>query len=107
MEINVGTKDGHIRIALGAVIILIALFLVEQPVIRILLAIIAAVLAGTAFLHHCPLYKMMGKNTCEDKGVAGSMPEAAPAADEPTPDALEEAAPAETRASEESSERTP
>jgi hypothetical protein len=107
MDKNVGTRDGHIRIAAGAVIILIALFLVEQPVARILLAIVAAVLAGTAFLHHCPLYRMMGKNTCEDNGVAGSTAETASAAEEPTPDALEEAAPAETRASEESSERTP
>jgi len=103
MDKNVGVKDGHIRIALGAVIILIALFLVEQPVVRILLALISAALAGTAYVHHCPIYRCMGKNTCE--GDAPVVPQEQKEEATPVEEAPEE--PAEPAAqSEEGAERS-
>lgn len=65
MEKNVGTDEAHIRTAAGAVLVIIAMFIIENATLRILFATMAAVLAGTAFFRTCPLYYVMKKSTRE------------------------------------------
>lgn len=65
MTKNVGTRDAHVRIVISAVLVLVALLVVENPYLRIVLALFGAILAGTAYFHTCWLYTLMGKNTCE------------------------------------------
>jgi uncharacterized membrane protein YraQ (UPF0718 family) len=79
MHKNVGTQEAHIRTGAAFVVLIIALLIPDQPVIRIVLAIIAAILAGTAFLRVCPLNTLIGRNTYDGT-------QAPPAAD-PTPEA--------------------
>jgi uncharacterized membrane protein YraQ (UPF0718 family) len=74
MKKNIGTHDANMRMVAGVFIIVFALFLVDQYVIRIILAVIAAILAGTAFLHTCPLYVILGKDTCEVGSEDTSLP---------------------------------
>lgn len=64
---NVGTHDAHIRIVFGVFFLLFAIFLVENPTAKILLAVASAILAGTASLRFCFLYTLLHKNTCEEK----------------------------------------
>ncbi|KKS83897.1 MAG: hypothetical protein UV60_C0031G0005 [Parcubacteria group bacterium GW2011_GWA2_43_11] len=62
MKKNVSTQEAHIRTLVGIILLLLALFLIDNAVGKILFATIAAVLAGTAFLHSCPLYTLMDKS---------------------------------------------
>ncbi|HCC05486.1 TPA: hypothetical protein DEP58_04255 [Patescibacteria group bacterium] len=62
MKKNVSTQEAHIRTLIGIILLLLALFLIDNAVIKILFATIAAILAGTAFLHSCPLYTLMDKS---------------------------------------------
>ncbi len=73
MEKNVGTHEGHVRTIAAAVLVLIAFFVITNPYIRITLALIAGVLAVTAFVHTCPINHMIGRNTCGPvKATSGS-----------------------------------
>ena len=65
MTKNVGTGDAHMRIIVSAILVLVALLVVENQYLRIVLTFVGAVLAGTAYFHTCWLYTLMGKNTCE------------------------------------------
>jgi hypothetical protein len=69
---NIGPQDANIRTILATVLILLGFFVIENPYIRIAVAVVSAVLAGTAFLRSCPLYHYLGKNTCTDQGVVAS-----------------------------------
>ena len=66
MQKNVGTKDAHVRTAIAAVVVVVALFLTNQPYLQIILALIAGALAASAFFHTCFLYRFLGKNTSDD-----------------------------------------
>lgn len=63
MKKNIDTQEAHIRTIAGAVILLFALFFVDNASFRILLAIIAAVLAGTAYMRSSPIKTLMEKRT--------------------------------------------
>jgi len=65
MKKNVSTQEAHIRTLVGIVLLLLALFLIDNAVVKILFATIAAILAGTAFFHSCPLYTLMEKSKQE------------------------------------------
>lgn len=65
MKKNVGNHEANIRMVAGALIVLFALFVVEVPVIKIFLATLAAILAGTAFIHYCPVNALLKKDTSE------------------------------------------
>jgi hypothetical protein len=60
---NVGTNEAYLRTAVAAVLVLLALFLVDGPVMRIVLAVLAAILAGSAFIRTCPINHLLGRNT--------------------------------------------
>jgi hypothetical protein len=64
MKANVGGFDRTLRIVIG--IVLIALFFVLQGPVRYL-AVLGLVALGTGLLSFCPLYSVLGINTCPKK----------------------------------------
>jgi hypothetical protein len=64
MKANVGGLDRTLRIVVG--VVLIALFFVLQGPARYL-AILGVIALGTGLLNFCPLYSMLGINTCPKK----------------------------------------
>jgi hypothetical protein len=64
MVANVGRVDRMLRIVVG--IVLIALFFVLTGPARYL-AIVGLVALGTGLLSFCPLYSVLGINTCPKK----------------------------------------
>lgn len=70
MKKNVGKTDASLRVVGAAVLLLIALFVIEMPAVQILLALVAAVLATTAFLRTCPVYTYKNIDTTEASSSA-------------------------------------
>jgi len=66
MKKNVGNHESNIRMVAGALIVLFALFIVEAPVVKIVLATVAAILAGTAFLHFCPINTLLKRDSTDE-----------------------------------------
>ena len=62
---NVGDKEKMIRIIAGAVLLL--LFLIIGSGIRWLFALLGVVALATGILGFCPIYKLLGMNTKENK----------------------------------------
>ena len=58
-EHNVGNNEKKIRLAAGAVLIFISLFMAD-----ILLLILGLVLVATGYTGWCPAYSGFGRNTC-------------------------------------------
>lgn len=65
MKKNIGAQESNYRMIAGAVIVLYALFFVEAPTVKIILAVVAAVLAGTAFVRFCPINTLLKRNTSD------------------------------------------
>jgi hypothetical protein len=66
---NIGHRDSQLRTVAAAVVIVAAMVFVENPWVRILLALVSAALATTAYFHSCYLYKVLGLHTLEGKVV--------------------------------------
>ena len=65
MTRNVGTTDRIIRLVVAAVALLVAFFGVgASSPLGIVLIILAVVLAATAFVRFCPIYRALGMSTC-------------------------------------------
>ena len=64
MKINVGKADQIVRIILG--LILISMFFVLEGGLRYI-GIVGIVLILTASIKFCPLYTLLGVNTCPVK----------------------------------------
>lgn len=64
---NIGQTDKIIRIVLAIVLAGLDYFEVVGGAFSWILSVVAIVLLVTALMGHCPLYKMLGKNTCEIK----------------------------------------
>ncbi len=62
MHKNITDKEAHIRTVASIVLLFTALLFIDAPVVKILLASIAAILAGTAFFRTCPLYMFLKKD---------------------------------------------
>lgn len=58
MNANVGAKDARIRWALALVCFAVAIGFNASPVIALLGALVALVLAGTALTRVCPLWRI-------------------------------------------------
>jgi hypothetical protein len=67
MKKNVGSIDKGIRILLAAVVVLLNYFEIINGSPALTLLIIAMVLIVTSFANFCPLYALIGKNTCKIK----------------------------------------
>ena len=68
---NVGTADRVVRLALGALLVALP-FVLSSPFwdgapARIGAPLVGLVLIATALVRFCPLYRLLGTNTC---GVA-------------------------------------
>jgi Inner membrane protein YgaP-like, transmembrane domain len=60
MHTNVGATDAKVRWALAAVFFAVAIAFNASPVITLVAALAALVLASTALTRSCPLYRLMG-----------------------------------------------
>jgi hypothetical protein len=67
MTKNVGQTDKIIRIVLALILAALDYFEVVTGAYSWVLSVIAIVLLVTAFINFCPLYTLLGKNTCEVK----------------------------------------
>ncbi len=67
MKKNVGSFDKIFRIVVG-IAVLSLLFLLEAPMNY--LGLIGLVPLGTALMNWCPLYTLLGINTCKVKEAA-------------------------------------
>jgi len=64
MQTNVGTTDRIIRAIAGIAALIGALVLGIGTVGGILLLVVGGILAVTAAVGFCPLYRVLGMNTC-------------------------------------------
>ncbi len=64
MKVNVGKADARIRMGAAIVLAVVALIFNATPVVALSLAAVAAVLAATSLFHQCPLYSVIGIDTC-------------------------------------------
>ena len=68
MDINVGNTDRALRFALGLLLIILPFVtefaLWQSGVALAISVIIGIVLVGTAAMKFCPLYRVLGINTC-------------------------------------------
>lgn len=68
---NVGSPDRIIRIVLGACLLLAPYLFVSpilaNPILRWVMLIAGVVLILTAIIRFCPLYRVLGANTCKIK----------------------------------------
>ena len=64
---NVGQTDKIVRIVLAVILAALDFFEVVTGAFSWFLSVVAIVLLVTAFTNFCPLYKILGKNTCEVK----------------------------------------
>ncbi|UPQ79026.1 DUF2892 domain-containing protein [Flavobacterium azooxidireducens] len=68
MKKNVGNTDRFVRVMFG--IILLILFMsgaIENNLVQWIVLGVSMILIITAFATFCPLYALVGKNTCEVK----------------------------------------
>ena len=64
MQHNVGTADRIVRLVVAAAAVIGAIAVGPGSVLGIILFIVAAVMAVTALVGFCPLYRVIGVNTC-------------------------------------------
>ena len=69
MNSNVGSLDRGMRLSLGAVLIVAALFsslaLFDGAVVKYGAVIVGLVLAATGLMGTCPMYSILGIRTCK------------------------------------------
>lgn len=66
MKKNVGSIDKIVRIVIALVAAYFA-WNCQQPIMTIVLWVVAVVMLFTAFMNSCPLYSVLGVNTCGKK----------------------------------------
>lgn len=64
MTRNLSTTDRVLRIVFAVVLALTAVVTGASSVLGIVMLVVAAVLAGTAAVGFCPLYRLLGLSTC-------------------------------------------
>lgn len=65
MKHNMGTSDRTIRILLAIVFVALGYFQVVDGIFATILYIFAAVFVLTSLVGFCPLYPILGINTCK------------------------------------------
>lgn len=61
---NVGTADAGIRAVLGLALLGVAASFNARPLLALGAGLVALVFIGTALFRMCPLYTLLGINTC-------------------------------------------
>ena len=64
MKANVGSKDKMVRGLLAVVAVVLAFVTGPSSALGIVLFVVTAIAALTALVGVCPLYKVLGINTC-------------------------------------------
>ena len=67
MKKNMGNIDRGIRIVVAAIVALLFFTNIISGTLGIALLVLAAVFVLTSFVSFCPLYAMLGMNTCPNK----------------------------------------
>lgn len=67
MKKNMGSIDKAIRIFVAAVIAVLYVAHVISGTLAIVLGIVAVIFVITSFMNFCPLYVLLGINTCKKK----------------------------------------
>lgn len=67
MTLNEGNTDRVVRAILGIGLVALWILGVTQGVLAIILGVVGAVLVITAAVGFCPLYALLGLNTCPVK----------------------------------------
>jgi hypothetical protein len=67
MNSNVGNTDKIIRIVLAVVLLAAGFLLIVEPVVKIILLVAGGIALLTSLVGFCPLYKVLGINTCKLK----------------------------------------
>ena len=64
MRPNIGTTDRALRLALGVILIALALLAGLDGALRVAAMVAGIVMVGTAAIRFCPLYTLFGLRTC-------------------------------------------
>ncbi|MFN3279045.1 MAG: DUF2892 domain-containing protein [Paracoccus hibiscisoli] len=64
MQPNIGTTDRALRLALGVILIALALLAGLDGALRVAALVAGAVMIVTAGIRFCPLYTLFGLRTC-------------------------------------------
>ncbi len=67
MKKNMGNTDKIVRVLIAVIIALLYIFNVIGGTAAYILMAVAIVLLITSFINFCPLYTLLGVNTCEVK----------------------------------------
>ncbi|MFO7370888.1 MAG: DUF2892 domain-containing protein [Bacteroidales bacterium] len=67
MKKNMGGTDKAVRLLFAMVVLILALTKVITGTLAIVLLILAAVFVLTSIVSFCPLYTLLGINTCKKK----------------------------------------
>lgn len=67
MKKNIGKTDKAIRTLVALLIALLSYFNIITGIFGIILLVVAIVLLVTSFINFCPLYRLLGINTCKLK----------------------------------------
>lgn len=67
MKKNMGTADRLIRLIVAAVILGLSFTHVITGMLATILVVLAAIFALTSMVSFCPLYTLVGINTCKTK----------------------------------------
>ena len=67
MKENMGSTDRIIRLSIATLIAVLYFTNVIEGTLAIVLGVVAVIFAATSFVNFCPLYSMLGINTCQTK----------------------------------------
>ncbi|HMP29739.1 MAG TPA: DUF2892 domain-containing protein [Saprospiraceae bacterium] len=67
MEANMGTLDKRIRLIIAAIIAVLYFAEVISGTLALVLLVLGIVFTLTSLVSFCPLYKLVGINTCKVK----------------------------------------
>jgi len=73
MNANVGRTDKIVRLVLAAAAVVVSLLIGLTSVLGIVLLIVAAILAVTAFAGFCPIYRVLGMSTDDKRAGADAL----------------------------------
>lgn len=67
MKRNMGNVDKLVRLIIAAIVLLLFLFDVIDGAVAIVLLAISGIFVLTSLVSFCPLYTLVGMNTCKRK----------------------------------------
>jgi hypothetical protein len=67
MKKNMGYTDKIIRLSMATLIAVLYITNVIEGTLAMTLGAVAVIFAATSFVNFCPLYSMLGINTCQTK----------------------------------------